>query len=45
MGHLGSDPELRYAPSGQPAANLSVATNHKYTNGEGKEFSVTIWLK
>lgn len=34
MGHLTRDPELRYAPSGTPIANLSVATNRRFKQGD-----------
>ena len=40
VGNLGTDPEIRDLPSGQKAANLSVATNEKWkdrNSGEIKE--------
>jgi len=45
IGRLGNDPELRFTPSGQPVANLSVATNRKYTSGEGQDVTETTWFK
>ena len=45
IGRLGADPEMRYAPSGQPVANFSVATNRKYTNGDGQEVKEVVWFK
>src|SRR5512137_377316 len=45
IGRLGSDPEMRYAPSGQPVVNFSVATNRKFTNGDGQEVKETIWFR
>jgi single-strand DNA-binding protein len=36
---------MRYAPSGQPVANFSVATNRKYTNGDGQEVKEVVWFK
>lgn len=50
IGHLGSDPEMRYMPNGTAVTNLSVATNHRWTDkssGEVKEevtwFRVSVW--
>ncbi len=40
VGNLGADPEMRYMPSGDPIANLRVATTDSYkdkTSGEKKE--------
>ncbi len=34
MGNLTRDPELRYNPNGTPVANLSIAVNRKYKQGE-----------
>jgi len=45
IGRLGADPEMRYAPSGQPVTNFSVATNRKFTNGDGQEVKETVWFK
>jgi len=51
IGNLGSDPEMRYTPGGNPVTSFSVATNRRYTdsNGETKEetewFRVIAWRK
>jgi len=50
IGNLGSDPEMRYTPSGSAVTNMSVAVNHKYTkDGEVVEevtwFRVSVWGK
>lgn len=40
VGQLGRDPEIRYLQSGDPVANLSVATSERWTDkqsGEKKE--------
>lgn len=40
VGNLGADPEMRYMPSGDPIANLRVATTDSYkdkASGEKKE--------
>ncbi len=34
MGNLTRDPELRYNPNGTPVANLSIAVNRKYKQGD-----------
>lgn len=42
IGRLGQDPEVRYAPSGSPFANLSVATSEQWRDkqtGELKELT------
>lgn len=43
IGKLGKDPEIRYVPSGQACANLSVATNEKWVSKEGKAQEATEW--
>ena len=43
-GHLGRDPEIRYLPSGDAVANITVATTDRYKDkqtGENKE--ITEW--
>lgn len=37
IGHLGRDPELRYATSGTPICNFTVATNETWGKGENKQ--------
>ena len=46
IGNLGSNPEQRFTPSGDPVTQFSVATSRKY--GEKDEttwFRVTVWGK
>ena len=46
IGNLGSNPEQRFTPSGDPVTTFSVATSRKY--GEKDEttwFRVTVWNK
>ncbi len=51
VGNLGSDPEMRFTPTGVPVTSFSVAVNRRWTdsNGEQKEkttwFRVTAWRK
>ena len=40
VGHCGQDPEIRYTPSGNAVANVSLATSEKYkdrSTGENRE--------
>ena len=42
-GFTGADAELKYLPSGQPVANLSVATSERYKDGKGNDREKTEW--
>ena len=37
VGHLGGDPEIRYAASGKAVANFNVATSETWGAGEARE--------
>jgi single-strand DNA-binding protein len=43
IGNLGSDPQVRALPSGQKAANISVATTERYTDRNGGKQQRTEW--
>ncbi len=43
IGTLGRDPEIRYLPSGEAVANISLATNSKYKNRAGEMVDETEW--
>ena len=43
IGNLGSDPEVRYLPSGQPVGNFNIATTEKWTGKDGKPGEKTEW--
>jgi single-strand DNA-binding protein len=45
VGNLGRDPEMRYTPSGQAVTNFSVATNRKWTGGDGQLNEETVWFR
>lgn len=51
VGNLGSDPELRFTPSGVPVASFNLAINKTWTNQDGQKqekstwFRVTVWRK
>jgi len=43
VGRLGQDPELRYAKSGQPVCNLSIATSEMWNDKDGNRQERTEW--
>ena len=45
IGNLGSDPEMRYTPSGQSVTQFSVATNRRYTAADGERREETEWFR
>jgi single-strand DNA-binding protein len=45
IGNLGSDPEMRYTPTGVPVTNFSLAVNRRWTNQEGQPQEKTNWFQ
>jgi single-strand DNA-binding protein len=45
IGNLGSDPEMRYTPSGDAVTSFSVATNRRYKNRDGQTVDETEWFR
>ena len=46
VGNLGSDPEQKFSPNGDPVTSFSVATSRKYADkDETTWFRVTVWGK
>jgi single-strand DNA-binding protein len=43
VGNLGSDPELRFLPSGSAVANFSIATNEKWRDKDGNKQERVEW--
>ena len=48
IGNLGTDPEMRYTPSGAPVTSFRIAVNRTYTSGgerreETEWFTVKAW--
>ena len=43
VGNLGRDPEIRYMPSGEPVANITIATSSKYKSKTGELVEETEW--
>jgi single-strand DNA-binding protein len=45
VGNLGSDPEMRYTPSGVPVASFSLAVNKTWTGQDGQRQDKTTWFR
>lgn len=43
VGHLGKDPEMRYMPSGEAVASVSLATTDKWKDKSGEKQEKTEW--
>lgn len=43
VGHLGKDPEVRYTPSGDAVADVSLATTEYYKDKNGERNEKTEW--
>ena len=44
IGNVGSDPEMRFTPSGKPVTSFRVATNRAYTTTDGERKEETEWF-
>jgi len=45
IGNVGSEPEMRFTPSGRPVTSFSLATNKKYSTSDGERKEETNWFK
>ena len=45
IGNLGSDPEMRYTPNGNPVTSFSLATGRTYTTSDGERRQETEWFR
>ena len=45
IGNVGSDPEMRYTPSGIPVTSFRMATNRRYTTSGGETREETDWFR
>jgi single-strand DNA-binding protein len=45
IGFLGTDPEMRYTPNGNPVTSFSIATNRRYTDSQGERHEETEWFR
>ncbi len=43
IGNLGSDPEVKYTPSGSAVANFTLATNERWKDASGQDQEKTEW--
>ena len=43
VGNLGRDPEVRYAPSGDAIANITIATSEQWKDKSGEKQEKTEW--
>ena len=44
IGNLGSEPEMRFTPNGNPVTSFRVATNRVYTTPDGERKQETEWF-
>ena len=44
IGNLGSEPEMRFTPNGNPVTSFRVATNRRYTTADGERKEETEWF-
>jgi len=45
IGNVGSDPEMRYTPSGTAVTSFSLATNRVYNTADGERHEETEWFR
>ena len=44
IGNLGSEPEMRFTPNGNPVTSFRLATNHVFTTPDGERKEETEWF-
>ena len=44
IGNVGTDPEMRFTPSGNPVTSFRIATNRAYTTSDGERKQETEWF-
>ena len=44
IGNVGSDPEMRFTPNGNPVTSFRVATNWVFTTADGERKQETEWF-
>ena len=45
IGNVGSAPEMRYTPNGNPVTSFSVATNRRWNSADGEQHEETEWFR
>jgi len=43
VGYLGADPDVKYLPSGDPVASMSIATSERWKDKDGERQEKTEW--
>jgi single-strand DNA-binding protein len=44
IGNVGTEPEMRYTPNGNPVTSFRMATNRGYTSPDGERHEDTEWF-
>ena len=44
IGNVGTDPEMRYTPNGNPVTSFRMATSRAYTTADGERHEDTEWF-
>jgi single-strand DNA-binding protein len=44
IGNIGTDPEMRYTPNGNPVTSFRIATSRSYTSPDGERHQDTEWF-
>lgn len=44
IGNVGTDPEMRYTPNGNPVTSFRLATGRSYTTADGERHQETEWF-
>jgi len=44
IGNVGTDPEMRYTPNGNPVTSFRIATSRSYTTQDGERRQETEWF-
>lgn len=44
IGNVGTDPEMRYTPNGNPVTSFRMATSRRYTTPDGESRQETEWF-
>jgi single-strand DNA-binding protein len=44
IGNVGTDPEMRFTPNGNPVTSFRIATSRTFTTGEGERKQETEWF-
>ncbi len=45
IGNVGTDPEMRYTPNGNPVTSFRIATNRRWSSAEGEQHEETEWFR